>query len=285
MSGWTLPALNAVMARHALPVTVTAARRFTSGFWNEVLHLTTQTGDLVFKHYRPAPPGSLFPNLPQAEALALQRLQGLNVAPDLVAFLRAEDILIYRYIPGPEWQDDMAAAAELMRRQSQADPSGFRPVPTDPAAILAEGDAILATCHGTLRQSLRACRPLPQAAPPAPLSLIHTDPAPANLVGTGAGLRLIDWQCPAAGDLAQDAATLLSPAFLTLYGRPLATPAQRARFLQTLNMPALAARLPLVEPAHHWRLACYCAQRSETARDPNLAARYAMAAQTAFHFG
>lgn len=285
MSGWTLLALNDLMSRHGLTLTVTAARPFTSGFWNHVLHLQTTQGDLVFKHYRPVPANSLFPNAASDEARALTRLAGLNVAPDLVAFLPEADILLYRYIPGPEWHDDVTAAAHLMRRQAQADPTGFRPVATTPAAILAKGDAILAQCHGPLTGTLQSRRPIPHPAPPAPLSLIHTDPAPANMVGLGAGLRLIDWQCPAAGDLAQDVATLFSSTFRTLYQRPLLTQGQRDLFLHTLALPALTARLPLIEPACEWRLACYCAHRAETAATPTLAARYHQAAQSSFHFG
>ena len=44
--------------------------------------------------------------------------------------------------------------------------------------------------------------------------------------------------------------------------------------------PALTARLTVLEPAYTWRLACYCAQRSQTAPDPALAARYGAAALT-----
>ena len=281
MTAWTIADLNALLARHGLGIRVTGARPFLNGFWNTVLHLQTDQGDLVFKHYRHAPQNPLFPNLPAEEARALTRLHGLNVAPDLVAFLPAEDVLLYRYVPGTEWQDGWADAAHLLRRQSGADPAGFRRVPTTSAAILAQGDRILATCRPDATTGvLQACRPTAQASDPAPLSLIHTDPAPANLIGQGPGLRLIDWQCPAAGDLAEDVAILFSPAFLTLYNRPLPSLAQRQVFLQTLDDPALTARLPALEPAYAWRLACYCAHRAQTAPDPALAQRYRDAALT-----
>ena len=279
MTVWTLPALNALMIRHALAVQVSAVRPLTGGFWNTVLHLATDQGDLVFKHYRPVPDNSLFPNLPADEAKALGRLKDLNVAPDLVAFVPAEDVLIYRYLPGPEWQNDVVAAALLMRRQSCADPTGFRPVPTTAAAILAEADQILLRCaeDETIRH-LRQSRPVPQQHVAGPTSLIHTDAAPANLIGQGANLRLIDWQCPAAGDLAQDVATLFSPAFLTLYNRPRLSVGQRNLFLQTLDDPSLTQRLSAVEPAYAWRLACYCAHRMQTTTDADLALRYCRAA-------
>jgi hypothetical protein len=281
MQKWTPPALNALLSQHGLPIRVTSAQPFANGFWNTVLHLETDQGDLVLKQYRDMPPGSLFPNLPADEARALQRLQGLNVAPDLVATLPDARILLYRYLPGPEWHSDVTAAAHLMRRQSRADPTGFRPVPTDAHAILSQADQILSRCHpDPTTRTVQSCRPIPQPTAPAPLSLIHTDPAPANMIGQGPSLRLIDWQCPAAGDLAEDVSVLFSPAFRTLYNRPLLTTDQRHLFLQTLDIPALTARLPRLEPAYAWRLACYCAHRAQTAADPTLADRYRHAALT-----
>ena len=279
MTPRTLPQVQAFMARHLPDTQVTAASPFSGGFWNDVQRLATSQGDLVFKRYRPIPPDSLFPNLPTAEALALTRLSGLNVAPDLVGFWPAEQVLIYRYVPGPEWQNDVTSAALLMRRQAQADPTGFRHVPRTAQDILAQADRFLATCTpDPVTNRLAACRPVARPGEPAPLSLIHTDPAAANLVGCGPGLRLIDWQCPAAGDLAEDVAVLFSPAFLTLYNRPLLTPPQRQLFLATLADPALAARLPTLEPACAWRLATYCARRMQTTADPALATRYQNAA-------
>jgi hypothetical protein len=282
MSPWTPLALNDLLSRHGLDIRVTSAQPFANGFWNTVLHLATDQGDLVLKHYRKMPQGSLCPNLPTDEAKALHRLQGLNVAPDLIVALPGARILIYRYLPGPEWHSDVTAAAHLMRRQSRADPTGFRTVPTQAHAILTQADQILSRCRpDTTTAILQACRPIPQTPmPAAPLSLIHTDPAPANMIGAGPALRLIDWQCPGAGDLAEDVSVLFSPAFRTLYDRPLLTVNQRSLFLQTLDIPALTARLPSLEPAYAWRLACYCAHRMQTTPDPSLADRYRQAALT-----
>lgn len=281
MQAWTLPQIAAFLAPRMPGLAVHGATPFTGGFWNDVQRIDTSDGVLVFKRYRPIPQGSLFPNLPADEALSLTRLQGLAVAPDLLAFWPEAPALLYRHIPGPEWQDDWPAAANLLRRQAKADPTGFRRVPVTADAILAEADRILATCSPSeLTTRLRSCRPAPQPSPPAPLSLIHTDPAAANLVGQGTGLRLIDWQCPAAGDLAEDVSVLLSPAFLSLYARPLPTPEARRLFLETLADPALEARLPALEPAYGFRLAAYCAWRAQTSPDAALAARYRTAALT-----
>ncbi len=281
MHAWTLPQIAAFLAPRLPGLVLHAATPFNGGFWNDVQRLDTSDGPLVFKRYRPIPQGSLFPNLPADEALALTRLHGLNVAPDLLAFWPEAPALLYRHVPGPEWQGDWPEAAPLLRRQAKAHPTGFRRVPVTADAILAEADRILAACPPSdLTASLRACRPTPRPSPPAPLSLIHTDPAAANLVGQGAGLRLIDWQCPAAGDLAEDVSVLLSPAFLTLYGRPLPSPEDRQLFLETLADPALTARLPALEPAHGFRLAAYFAWRAHTTPDAALAARYRNAALT-----
>lgn len=279
MPAWTLPQIRAFLAPRLPGLAVQSATPFTGGFWNDVQRLETSEGTMVFKRYLPVLPGSLFPNLPADEALALTRLRGLDVGPDLLAFWPEEPALLYRHVPGPEWTDDWAAAARLLRRQAKADPTGFRKVPVTAEAILAEADRILAACpRSDLTARLQDCRPPPRRSPPAPLSLVHTDPAAANLVGQGAGLRLIDWQCPAVGDLAEDVSVLLSPAFLTLYRRPLATPETRRLFLQTLADPPLETRLPALEPAYCWRLAAYCALRMQTTSDPALAIRYRDAA-------
>ena len=169
MSVWTLSHIQAFAARHLPDLRVSAARPFTGGFWNDVQHLTTSAGDLVLKRYRPIPPGSLFPNLPQDEALALTRLSGLNVAPDLVGFWPDAQVLIYRHVEGPEWQDDVTAAARLFKRQALADPTGFRAVPTTAAAILAQADAILATCTSR-------CADSPPRGDPAPATAVRPPP-------------------------------------------------------------------------------------------------------------
>ena len=281
MSVWTLTQVQAFTASRLPDLRVLATQPFTGGFWNDVQRLETSAGDLVLKRYRPVLPGSLFPNLPQHEALALTRLAGLDVAPELVGFWPADQVLIYRHVPGPEWQDDVVAAARLMRRQTGANAQGFRAVPVFAREILAQADDFLAACApDDMTRALLASRPAPLPSPPAPLCLIHTDPAAANLVGQGAGLRLIDWQCPALGDLAEDVSVLLSPAFRVLYDRPQITPDQRQRFLTTLDDPALTARLPALEPAYAWRLATYCARRAQTAADPALSLRYRSAALT-----
>jgi thiamine kinase len=71
--------------------------------------------------------------------------------------------------------------------------------------------------------------------------LIHTDVG-VNLVGSGGGLRLIDWQCPAVGDICEGIYSFLSPAFQILGERPQLSDEQIKSFWDTLDRPDLARR-------------------------------------------
>ena len=74
-------------------------------------------------------------------------------------------------------------------------------------------------------------RPVPVTlAPPPRLSLIHADLGASNLIGAGPDLRIIDWQCPAAGDLVEDIYSFLSPGFHILNLHATLTPDALAEF-------------------------------------------------------
>jgi hypothetical protein len=109
--------------------------------------------------------------------------------------------------------------------------------------------------------------------PPQKLSLIHTDIG-LNLVGSGSNLRLIDWQCPAIGDICEDIYSFLSPAFQILGERAPLTDAQIRDFWDTLARPDLEERYALLRPAYAWRFAGYCAWRADVLEDAAICARY-----------
>ncbi len=120
--------------------------------------------------------------------------------------------MIYDYVEGRPWHDGTADVARVLLRKESVDPAGFRPVPWRPVEILAEGDGLFPRCS-----AVPANRPAPPDIPPPDrLSLIHTDLGQGNLIGQGAGLRIVDWQCSAAGDLVEDIYSFLSPAFQIL---------------------------------------------------------------------
>lgn len=258
------------------PVTL---RSLKGGYLNEVLLVTTGSARLVLKRFAPETAGTLFPNRPADEARALQRLAGLDVAPQLLGFWPEASVMLYDYVEGRPWQRGTADVAQLLLRKEAADPSGFRPVPLHPAEILAEGDALLARCSAPPGN-----RPVPaDLPPPNRLSLIHTDLGPGNLIGQGTGLRIIDWQCPAAGDLVEDIYSFLSPAFQILSDHPPLTDAEQAEFWQALGRPDLHERYLALRPCFAWRMAAYCLWRSETRPEAEVRARYAQAFAAELH--
>ena len=285
MSGaWEAQEVRAFLAARRPDFRVTGIEKLAGGYWNDVLRLDSDQGPLVLKHYRAVMPGTLFPNLPDHEALALTRLQGLHVAPDPLGYWPEDRVLVYAYVEGRAWAGDIASVAALLRRKAGAGATGFRAVPVEPAVILAEGEALFARCEeDPLTRRLLGLRPDP-APPPArgwcqQRQLCHTDIGAANMIGTGPGLRLIDWQCPAAGDPAEDVYTFMSPAFQILNLHPTLAEADRARFLTLMEDADLAARYPLLEPAYAWRMAGYCCVRMQSAETAEIRARYVRAAE------
>lgn len=253
------------------PVAVTPLK---GGYLNEVLKVTTGSATLVLKRFAPAATGTLFPNLPADEARALKLLGPLGVAPRLLGYWPDQALMACSYVEGGQWQSGTGHVARLLLLKEAAEPAGFRKVPTDPAAIIAEGDALFARC----KASPAAARPLPVAVDPLRrLSLVHTDLGASNLIGAGAGLRIIDWQCPAAGDLTEDIYSFLSPGFHILNLHDTLTPDAVAEFWAALARPDLQTRHRTLRPFYAWRMAAYCLWRSETRPEADIRARYAVA--------
>lgn len=280
---WAEDEARAFLTARRPDLGVRGVRALAGGYWNDVLRIDTDLGPLVLKHYRAVMAGTLFPNLPEGEARALQRLAGLGVAPEPVGYWPQEQVLLYAYVEGAPWDGDIAAMAALLVRKAGVSGDGFRQVPVTPEAILAEGDALFAPCRDdALTRRLRALRPVPPPSPPGGWCpgrrLVHTDIGATNLIGAGPGLRLIDWQCPASGDPAEDVYSFLSPAFQILNLRAPLPAADRVRLVQLLDDPALARRFALLEPAYAWRMAGYCCRRMQSAETNEVRARYTRAA-------
>lgn len=247
------------------------------GLWNRLFRVEGAGRFLTLKHYAVLPDGMLFPNLPEAEARALRRLAGLGVAPDLVGFWTGARVLIYTHVEGAHWSGDPAPVARLLRQVSAVDGAGFRLLPVTPPAILAEGDALFDRCvPDDLTKAWRDRRPVAVAMDVGVRSLVHTDVGAGNLIGAGEGLRLIDWQCPGAGDAAEDICSFLSPAVQAVNHRPPLRPDQRARFFDGLAQPDLVARAMVMEPFFAYRHAAYCCLRRQMA--PELRDLYTAAA-------
>lgn len=260
----------------------------TGGFWNDNFRVRGEGFDWVVKRTRAGDGASLFPVLPDAEANALRALRGLGIAPDLVDFFRTgegDPTLVYAFWPGTPWREDVAPVADLLRRLHAIpadDPQGFRVLPTNPGAILAQGDDLLGRAGDDgLSVRLRSLRPAPDDGPDLELrSLVHTDVGAGNLISGPEGIRLIDWQCPGIGDPAEDVWAFLSPGFHVLFDHTPLTPHEREAFVKAYDGDRTLERLRFLAPCFAYRLTAYCClrRRALADRDPALSERYGRAA-------
>jgi thiamine kinase len=268
MTGAEVEALLKAQGLHQGPVAVQALK---GGYLNQIQKVTTGPETLVLKRFAPTVTDTLFPNLPADEARALSLLGPLHVAPRLLGFWPDASLIAYAYVDGGPWSEGTATVAQLLLRKEAADPTGFRTVPGTPDGILAQGDALFARCKAPPLTR----RPTPiDLPPPERLSLIHTDLGPGNLIGHGEHHRIIDWQCPAAGDLAEDIYSFLSPAFQTLSEHDPLTAAEEDEFWTALARPDLRVRHAALRPFYAWRMAAYCLWRSQTRPEAHIRARY-----------
>ena len=273
--------LRRFLAKQGLADSQAELRKLKGGYLNTVWYVETPDRRLVAKEFVKPMTGTLFPNLPEDEAEALRRLAALDVAPELVGFWPDTSLLIYEFVEGNMWDGDMQGVAQMLLRKEAADPTGFRSVPLTPQDILAEGDALFARCKSPPDA---VCPPHVDLPLPEKLSLIHTDIG-VNLVGAGKTLRLIDWQCPAVGDICEDIYSFLSPAFQILAERNPLTVNEVNDFWLALMRPDLEARYALLRSAYAWRFAGYCAWRLEMLRDIKICARYRRALMAELNYG
>lgn len=284
-------ALLARLRRQGIIGSGATAAIFAGGYKNQVFRVRDGKTVLVAKLYlaSAADDNPYYPNHPELEALALQHLAGRGLAPDLVAWTAEGTepaLLVYRFVDGQIWDHGEDSAARLIAAvHAVSPPEGMRRVPDSPASICDHGFRMLVMAGGNA--TLEQLRPAdPSDAPPPKTVLLHTDCGPGNIIVAPDGARLIDWQCPALGDAAEDIACFLSAAMMRLYRRRPHDAAARERFLLAYGVGAAVERYLRHGAAYHWRIACYCAYRAETlARsDPAtaLAYREALAAEIAF---
>lgn len=235
----------------------------TGGRTNRVWRVQAADGDFVCKLYRGRDDNPLFANDPHAEFACLTALAGQSIAPEPGRILEraAGTVLLYRYLEGPVWRRNVEPVAELLRRvHAISPPVGLRNSPVGADAVLAQAEGILASVSDSAARLLLEFRPAVEAPPPA-LCFLHGDVVPANLLQTPEGLRLIDWQCPALGDPADDLACFLSPAMQVVYGRGPLDAEQAEAFLLAYDDPRVAERYRAMRPAYNYRMAAYCLWR------------------------
>lgn len=206
------------------------------------------------------PGNPLFPNDPQDEVKALHHLADSGFAPRILGYGQSAGgaYVLYAHVParGAAATDEIARL--LSRLHGTTPPEGLRATPDGSAALDRQTLRILDLCtSGTLKQRILAARPQGEVPASGRRYFLHGDPVPGNILSTGRGLVLIDWQCPAIGDPSEDLAIFLSPSMQMAYGQPPLGDGERRRFLAAYGDADMAARYHALAPWYHWRMAAY----------------------------
>ena len=115
----TEPEIRKFLSSQGLIDEQTHFQMLQGGYLNSVWRIDTAEKSLVAKEFKPPMMSTLCPNLPQDEVNALQRLEGLNVAPDLVGFWPEVSLVVYGYVEGDMWKEDTESVAKLLLRKGQ----------------------------------------------------------------------------------------------------------------------------------------------------------------------
>jgi len=216
-----------------------------------------RAGDMVIKHYHPSGDSPLFPNDLKAEAAALALLAPHGLAPKLLG--QGQGWIAYHYCPGAAWKTNTALVADTLTRlhKTPIKTARFRQAPNGSARLLAQAKSIAALCTQTSGKSALPPPPRDPNIPAGPACLIHGDLVPGNLIVHITTLTLIDWQCPAIGDPAEDIATFLSPAMQYLYrGAPLTH--DEINTFRAACPAQTIQRYDQLAALYHWRMAAHC---------------------------
>ena len=218
--------------------------------------------DLICKLYSKSTQNPLYENVPMSEYACLKQMSGQNIAPEPRIFLTAPfgQVLVYNYLHGTIWDQDAAAVSTLLSHiHQQPAPKGLRQLAVGTEALVAQTLKILATLTTECSDRIKALQPHVECTFENPHCLVHTDVVPGNLIRTGTGLRLIDWQCPGIGDPVEDLAVFLSPAMHLIYRGQTLPDAQQADFLAAYPDINIQERCKIMMPLYHWRMIAYCA--------------------------
>lgn len=208
----------------------------------------------------------LFENNPTYEALALKALAGTRLAPDYIASGSYQDYswIQYSFVEGSAWKSGPSVVAHMLQKlHDRTVPEGLPQGPNGSAALARQTQDILNCCTSSDASTLWELPVAETVRERAHLAFVHRDPVPGNIVVHGAETRLIDWQCPAVGDPAEDLAVFLSPAMQSVYrGYPLSQ-AEVDVFLGAYGNRDTVRRYIALKPHFAKRMAAYCLWQSE----------------------
>ena len=235
----------------------------TGGRTNKVWRLEGES-DLICKLYLETKTNPLFNNTPEAEYKCLLWLDGSGIAPKPYKYLKTPygKVLLYNYIKGKTWSQDVKTVSELLARiHKHKYPKDLRLLSALPSDIKETGYEIINKLNSYHKHKLNNICPVVPILDIEPV-LLHTDVVPGNLILGDEGLRLIDWQCPAIGDPIVDIMMFLSPGMHKIYGSGKLSMKDHETFLMNLT-PKLRSRYNIIGPLYHWRLAAYCFWKAE----------------------
>ncbi|MCL6284678.1 phosphotransferase [Ruegeria sp. 2012CJ41-6] len=266
--------LQADLLRRGLMAPSGRFQPLLGGRTNRVWKLVGSGPDRVLKLYQRTIPNPLFGNDPALETLCLNALATTGLCPKFRASGEIPNAVwvLYEHAAGQTWANNSAPVARLLGQLHALKPPLALPIGCNGSADLEVTTRhILSLCHTVERARLLDLRPAGNVPPTQATCLIHGDPVAGNILVNGTSLVLIDWQCPAMGDAAEDLALFLSPAMMQVYrGAPL-TPDETSTFLAAYPDQKTTARYEALRPWFTWRMAAYCLWRAE-----NGSAEYAL---------
>jgi thiamine kinase-like enzyme len=255
--------LQNYLTKHGILSNQTVWHAQTGGKTNKVWRIIGDK-DLICKLYVETKTNPLFNNTPEAEYACLIWLDGSNIAPKPYNYLKTPfgDVLLYYYIKGHIWYNNVDTVVELLTRiREHKYPKGLRVLSNLPSNIKQTGLDIINKLNSYHKDKLIKICPDVSISDIEPV-LLHTDVVPGNLILGDRGLRLIDWQCPAIGDPILDIMMFLSPGMHEIYGSGKLSMKDHEVFLMNLT-PKLRSRYIILGPLYHWRLAAYCFWKAE----------------------
>tara|TARA_B100000768_G_scaffold142608_1_gene134527 strand:+ start:367 stop:1224 length:858 start_codon:yes stop_codon:yes gene_type:complete len=235
----------------------------TGGRTNKVWKLAGER-NLICKLYSQTNSNPLFNNTPKAEYRCLLWLDGSKIAPKPFKYLETPfgEVLLYNYIEGVTWQQDVNIVSELLNRiRKHKTPKKLRNLSGKPSNIKKTTHEIINKLNEYHKNELMKICPEVSIEDIEPV-LLHTDVVSGNLILGDEGLRLIDWQCPAIGDPIIDIMMFLSPAMHEIYSSRKLSIIDHEKFLMSLTNQ-LQDRYNIIGPLYHWRLAAYCFWKAE----------------------
>ncbi|WP_297773944.1 phosphotransferase [uncultured Roseovarius sp.] len=231
------------------------------GRTNRSWRVNSEAGSIVIKLFGPCGLNPMFPNDPNSEVLALEHLAGRKLAPVLLDHFqtKAGYCIVYEHVAGKMWQGGPASVAGLLDRVHALDaPLSLRRAPDGSHAIEQQTRLILSHCPPARARAVWHLKPGGSIPPSGRSCLLHGDPVPGNIIGSGDDWYLIDWQCPAIGDPCEDLSIFLSPAMQMAYRGVRLSENERQSFISGYPDLEIIERYLLLAPWYHWRMAAYC---------------------------